>query len=690
MAAFLDHSSRLLHERFVDREAELAQLVAFLAGPAPVGTVAVTGPPGIGKSALLREFVRCCAELGVPSALVDQAVQRTPEEIAAYAAQQFALPGRTLEELFAANGRRVLLLDHYEPGHELDAALRAAQLAGSGELLLVLAMRQLPPASWLQDADWSALLHVVRLEALSRPAALSYCTRAGIAGDTAERITEVAAGHPLTLTLLVQRAVTRADGLSHAALLEVAEAVLRSAMNTPESDRGAALEIAALAGVASEGTLRAVLEDGDPGALFRWLCVQPITVVTPHGLAVREPFGSFLIDSLVWRDPERVVQLRAQLRAASIDALRRGSSVVRLPHLLRLLALADERGAFRRALVAGLARGLEVGVLRRDEQGAALAMVPVAPMRALLDGWLTHGLALCRGIRDGAGRLLAWTTTLPLDAPAWGTTSDSMALLTALRQAMHVRSGERAVVHLTWITPSEKDSPESLVALAMALHWERALLMPQLAVCGFLSDEATVNRATVWDVFHIQAVRSQWAGMPFVLGVRDWRRRSITEWLAQPDVSEEDAEIVLQGDALDRSLFAVAVVQALRDVSRPERLRGNPLLSSRVVARLAGAGASEPQRIHALRQLLERAIAELGLRPQYRRWQLVAESAYLRPIESQERMAERLGIPFSTYRRYLKSATEWIVEYLWQLEVGDPDGAIRGGELLELPLKSSA
>jgi len=378
------------------------------------------------------------------------------------------------------------------------------------------------------------------------------------------------------------------------------------------------------------------------------------------------------------------------LRATSINALRQGSNVVRLPHLVRLLVLADERGAFRRALVTGLARGLEVGVLRRDEQEAALAMVPVAPMRALLNGWLTHGLALCRGIRDGAGQLLAWTTTLPLDAPAWGTTSDSRALLTELCQAMHVRSGERAVVHLTWIAPSEKESLESLVALAMALHWERALFMPQLAVCGFLSDEATVHRATVWEVFHIQAVRLQWAGMPFVLGVRDWRRRSITEWLAQPDASEEDTEIVLQGDALDRSLFTVAVVQALRDVSRPERLRGNALLSSRVVARLAGTGASELQRIHELRQLLERVIAELGLRPQYRRWQLVAESAYLRPIESQERMAERLGIPFSTYRRYLKSATEWIVEYLWQMEVGDPDGAIRGGELLELPLKSSA
>lgn len=81
--------------------------------------------------------------------------------------------------------------------------------------------------------------------------------------------------------------------------------------------------------------------------------------------------------------------------------------------------------------------------------------------------------------------------------------------------------------------------------------------------------------------------------------------------------------------------------------------------------------------------MLERAIYELGLRPQYRRWQAVAESAYLHPVESQERMAERLGIPFSSYRRHLKSATEWITDFLWQFEVGAADGALLVSEPLQ-------
>ncbi|MDW8061038.1 MAG: hypothetical protein RMK01_13315 [Thermomicrobium sp.] len=99
---------------------------------------------------------------------------------------------------------------------------------------------------------------------------------------------------------------------------------------------------------------------------------------------------------------------------------------------------------------------------------------------------------------------------------------------------------------------------------------------------------------------------------------------------------------------------------------------------------------SAEQRIDLLRHLLDQAIAALGLRPQYRRWQLVAESAYLRPTESQERMAERLGIPFSSYRRYLKAATEWIGEYLWQSEISGSDGATVGGHVVDGSLETGA
>jgi hypothetical protein len=93
----------------------------------------------------------------------------------------------------------------------------------------------------------------------------------------------------------------------------------------------------------------------------------------------------------------------------------------------------------------------------------------------------------------------------------------------------------------------------------------------------------------------------------------------VREWLEQSNALQLDGQEAMEWRPLERTQFAQAGAQALRDWSRPERLRGNPLLRSRSVVRHASAGASESQRIQALRRLLEQAIAELGLRPQYRR-----------------------------------------------------------------------
>lgn len=677
MAAIHDHIATFLRERFIDREAELGELVGALLAPGLKGLCVLSGPPGSGKSALLRAFARCCDELAVPCAMIHCTSTTTSETIARQAARQFGSTARTLEDLFAESSRRVLLLDGYQPGGPLDAALRAAQLNGSGDLLLVVAMRETPPVEWLQDPEWSVLQRTIRLAPLSDEAAAGYVRKFELPEARVQEIVALACGHPLTLSLLTQRA--QQGALPAAAVLDVAEMILHSVTDAADPDTMTALTGIALVGVASETTLRSALGRQEAGSLFRSLCTHPITLVTPYGLMVREPFATFLVESLAWRNAELLLELREQLRAASIEALRHGTSLVRFPHLLRLLALADETGAYRRALVLALADELEVSVLHRDELSAALTFVP-EPFRELFRAWLAYGLGQARALRSATGRLVAWTAAVPIDHSVWESTRENGKLRETLAGAVRLRPGGRVLVHATWVEPASSGSLDRILALALATHVERIVVSSEISCSCFVCNLEEEVAPAYWEQLGLRSVARIDAGEVLDIRCRDWSRQPMLDWLARPVLfaDEEFAE-----PALDRDRFTQAVARALRDVSRPERLRGNPLLTAGFIERMAGPGASEGQRIQVLRRMLERAIYELGLRPQYRRWQAVAESAYLHPVESQERMAERLGIPFSSYRRHLKSATEWITDFLWQFEVGAADGALLVSEPLQ-------
>ncbi len=686
----------LRHERFVDREADLARLRVTLTGPVPLGVVALVGPPGIGKSALFSEFARCATELGVPIAVLDASTLSDPQALARAASEQLGSGAQTLDQLFAVEQRQVLALDRYIPGGPLDAALRTALLGGRGETLVLLAMRTSPPASWFNDPEWGSLLEEVRLDPLPHAASRQYLERAGVAGELLAAAVELAAGHPLTLFVLGRRLLASTDGLSTAVVLDTARTVLELALQADLSggasgaplDPGcvewAALGAAAVAGVLSESVLRAALPEVESGSLFRWLCRQPVVAVTSYGLVIREPFATFLLESLAWRDPERSELLRERVRQASLSALRSNATPARLPHVIRLLALADRDGSFRRGLVGALARGIEVSPLRGDEFAAALSSMEPPELAEALRPSLSTSSALVRGLRDSTGRLLGWLSVGPLN----GILSQpglANAFALPLEQLLALRPGERATLHLIWLAPEVRVPPRELVALALAVHLERLAQLPQsvlsLFLCGGMAEEAS----WCWSFLGVKSLApgsssasgfggERGEGTPrLVIAVREWRRQTVLEWLADPEWVPPVEVIAATDQVLDRETFTQAVQQALRDYTRPERLRGNPLLESRMVRRGSGLTANERQRIEVLRAILAQVVGELGQRPQYRRWQQVVESVYFRPLESQERMAERLGIPFSTYRRYLKNATSWIAEFCWQLEVSGED-----------------
>jgi hypothetical protein len=121
---------------------------------------------------------------------------------------------------------------------------------------------------------------------------------------------------------------------------------------------------------------------------------------------------------------------------------------------------------------------------------------------------------------------------------------------------------------------------------------------------------------------------------------------------------------------LSQDEFYAAVQLALRGLLRPHGIAGNPLLHCRLVTHLAGWEADEAARALALQQLLTETCESLRSTPRDKKFYLALHYAYLEPAPTQEQAAEIMDVPFSTFRRHLKSGVSRVCELLWQQEIG--------------------
>jgi hypothetical protein len=157
----------------------------------------------------------------------------------------------------------------------------------------------------------------------------------------------------------------------------------------------------------------------------------------------------------------------------------------------------------------------------------------------------------------------------------------------------------------------------------------------------------------------------------------DWRVTPPMAWLdllAEREIATEPLAVTPPGTTplvvLSETDFAGAIWDALRTFHRSQELRANPLLRSRMVVEHAGADADDSVGISALRDLLEEAAGSLRATPREAKLYRALHRTYLDPAPSQERAAELLGLPFSTYRRHLKGGITRVSEILWQKEIG--------------------
>ncbi len=593
---------------FVGRKEEVAAFDEALCGG---GMLFVHGPGGVGKSALLSCFAARAEEASRTVTVLDgRLLDPSP---AAFLTEA----GPVL-----ADDRAVLLVDNAEHLHGLMTWLRERFLpALPAGALVVVAGRTPPDPTWPADPGWADLVRVIALGELEPMDADALLESRGVPAELRDPLLAFAGGHPLALSMA---AATRKP--THDVVTTLLERIVG---DVPGPAHRRALEVCAHTYRTTQDVLRAVLPGEDTAALFSWLRRLPFIESSPLGVYPLDVVREVVDADLRWRDPQGYTELHRSITAHLTHRVHTADDPDVLGAVGSLFYL--HRDTNQPHVWRGDAEVYE-DVFRPEDTDDVLRLAAEQGEDAVVSHWLARqpqAFRLYRSTADGelAGvsawlRLESESDADPVVAAAWA----------HARTHAPLRPGEHLAVQRRWVRAHHGGtSPVTRV-----IHW----------------------RAVGW---LLRSERLAWAFMPD-LPACDWRAVPPRDRLDRV-LSGGRARHVPELAVLSREEFTDAVRKALRHLSKPAELAANPLAGTRLLA-----GAADP--VHALRELIEDAIRDLGGDPRAGKQHRALDVTYLRGAPTQEAAAERLGLSFSTYRRHLVAGIDRISDDLWRREVG--------------------
>ncbi|MEV4099609.1 AAA family ATPase [Nonomuraea sp. NPDC049649] len=668
----LGHRLEAARDRaFVGREEEQALFRAALGTDRSFMVLFVHGPGGIGKSALLRRFAADAAAAGRPVVTVDgHTVDPSPCAFEAEAGQVLA------------QERGVLLVDTFERCQGLEGWLRERFLprvpAGT---LVVVAGRNPPDLRWQADPGWAEVLRVIRLRALAPGEAMALIDARGVTAELREPLLEFAQGHPLALCLGAAVAAKDERASARWALEdrdipeELAETLLDQLVGeVPSAAHRHALEVCAHAHATTEELLRAVLPER-PGPLFDWLRRLPFIESGRHGLFPHDVVRDALEADLRWRDPEGYADMHHRIHAHLAAQVRAASDQDALAAMGSLFFLHRHDGVtpkFQNWRGDGEVHEEPFSPEDRDEVLRMAAQAEGEGSAADAAYWLEQqpeGFWVHRHTETGeAVALMSWVrvsgpaeadAACPLLAAAWRHAEETAP----------PRPGEHIALARAWVLP-RYHGRSPVMDLVQWRAVGECLRSHRLAWTFLVMRDPDSWRRYLrqYDMHDLDA-RIPVGGETFGLFAHDWRTTTPEAWLERMSTRGlgRRSSAPARGEelaVLARTDFDAAVRDALRNVSRPGALAGNPLARSRLVA---AHPEGDPAR--AVRALLEQAVEQVRQDPRADRFHRALATTYFGRVPTQEAAAERLGLPFSTYRRHLSAGLERVAEILWHQEV---------------------
>ena len=664
---------RLARERaFVGRSAERALFRSAIFSDVDAFSVLfVHGPGGIGKSALLSRFADDARQAGRCVVLVDgRTVDPSPQAFVAEADKALETPGA------------VLLVDTFERCGPIEDWFRLEFLPRLPEsTVTIVASRRAPGPEWRADLGGTEVLRTVSLRNLPPDDAAALLDRRGVPGALQDSVLAFAGGHPLALSLAAEvaatDATTRAPWTPGQDVLETLLSELVGAV--PSAAHRHALEVCAHAYTITQELLAAVLaEEADPAELFAWLRGLPFVESGPTGLFPHDVVRDALDADLRWRDPQGYEAMHRGIRDHLLDRARtaRGPMATRA---LRSLSFLHRHGGVMPDFVTWSGEGeVEETPFSAGDADAVRALAAEAEgeeSAGIVEFWLRRrpdAFVVYR--RPASGEPVGFMAWLRLDSLIEDEVAADPVVAAAwehCRSAAPVRSGEYLALARFMVYPAayQRPSPVSdLIAMRILSEWLRA---QRLAWSYMVIADEKFWKPQM-DYLEHRAIDKDpvVGGRSYTLFTHDWRAVPVDAWLdrrvpqelfgAQASFTVPEPELTV----LSRQEFDVAVRDALRSWSRDDVIASNPLIQSRIVVDHHG---DDP--VQVLRDLLVAAVDTLAQDSRSAQLHRVAAVTFFHDLPTQEAAAQRLGRPFSTYRRHLTRAVERVCEVLWSQEL---------------------
>lgn len=536
--------------QFVGRDWERAHLAGLLIRGSGPAVVFVTGPGGIGKSALVSATV---AGLDLPVVTVDgRLIEPTPAGFLSALADDLgspAIPSTTQAgAVLEGRGVAVLVVDSFERLNLLDAWLRNEFLpALPADSTTVLVGRRPPNVAWRTAPGWRALLTEMVVGVLTDGDADALIARHGFSAAGAARVRHFGRGHPLALEMAAEAVARHAElHLSDGPPGEVVEALFEVLMDDLNPAERRTVEAASILRRVTRPSLTAVLDrDGqDVDAAWRTLRELPFTSLTRIGLELDPLARNVIAGGLEIRDPGYVADVRRRAAGAALRDAGSGRSWDATADLLNLV----QNPVIRNSYLPPGDRQHPVEPAVPDDREAILAITEQydGPEGAVTIGhwWKAHPDGFVVG-RGPVGEVTAYSVVVRLSELDRGLTDSDPAVTAVLHHLRRSRlpTTNEVLLHRRALgrRRGERPSPE-LGAMVVDLKRLYLQLRPALArVYAVVGDWEAVGPAMRIMGFGRVTPEIRLGDTTFHVCALDFGPGSVDGWLARHVLVESAA-----------------------------------------------------------------------------------------------------------------------------------------------------